>query len=232
MSIFIIGDIHGCSLALGALLEKLRSDPAADSLIFLGDLFDRGPDSWGVWQAVRVLAGQYGERLTLLRGNHEDYLLSKHLSIRERMTWDRVGRGATVRSFREHGQKMEDAVPWLQEHCRLYTRLGEIQCVHAGLLVDPLEANDTFTLVHDHMAAFMNRYAGPLTVTGHIALPEPTWFPGSGEPTEHLPRGTWLDLPDRGIICIDTGCGKGGELTAMTVEGGRFLLTSVPERAV
>jgi hypothetical protein len=33
------------------------------------------------------------------------------------------------------------------------------------------------------------------------------------------------------VICIDSGCGKGGLLTAMCVEDGRFRLTCVPEWA-
>jgi hypothetical protein len=38
-----IGDIHGCSLALRALLDASRPDPD-DFLVFLGDFIDRGPD--------------------------------------------------------------------------------------------------------------------------------------------------------------------------------------------
>ena len=48
MRTIIIGDIHGCSGALRVLLERIKPDENADRLILLGDLFDRGPDSWGV----------------------------------------------------------------------------------------------------------------------------------------------------------------------------------------
>lgn len=34
-------------------------------------------------------------------------------------------------------------------------------------------------------------------------------------------------LPASGVLCIDTGCGKGGRLTAMIVEGGCFRLAAV-----
>ena len=44
---------------------------------------------------------------------------------------------------------------------------------------------------------------------------------------ELLPPGEWLTLPKRGIICIDTGCGKGGRLTGMVIEDDRFRLESV-----
>jgi len=42
-----IGDVHGCSAALAALVRAI--DPTAlDTLVFLGDYIDRGPDSRGV----------------------------------------------------------------------------------------------------------------------------------------------------------------------------------------
>ena len=72
MRTIIIGDIHGCSLQLMGLLDQLKPNPEEDHLIFLGDLFDRGPDSWGVFQIVKSLAETYQERFTLLRGNHEE----------------------------------------------------------------------------------------------------------------------------------------------------------------
>ena len=42
-----IGDIHGCSRALAALLDTVEPQPA-DTIITLGDHIDRGPDSYGV----------------------------------------------------------------------------------------------------------------------------------------------------------------------------------------
>ncbi len=48
MKTFVIGDIHGCCRAFDGLLEKLHPDASSDRLILLGDLFDRGPDSWEI----------------------------------------------------------------------------------------------------------------------------------------------------------------------------------------
>ncbi len=229
MRSIIIGDIHGCYRALDRLMAALQPNREQDRLIFLGDLFDRGPDSWDVFACVRMLASAYGERFTLLRGNHEDYLLNRSLSMGQKFVWQRVGRGATVRSFKAHGQNMEETIPWMESHCVLYCKGEGFQCVHAGLRIDPPEANDRETLMHDHSVVLENRYAGPLTVTGHIAIPIPTWFTGDGESTEKIPYGEWRPLPRNGVICIDTGCGKGGRLTGMTVENGRFRLDSVAE---
>ena len=120
MRTIVIGDIHGCSYALDALLAKTRPEAGTDRLIFLGDLFDRGPDSFGVWQRMKKLADDFGERFFLLLGNHEDYLLQPQLSHRQQMIWEMVGRQATVHSFEKVGARMEDAVPWIRERVRLY----------------------------------------------------------------------------------------------------------------
>ena len=213
MKTVIISDVHGCSGALRTLLAKIFPDPKEDRLIMLGDLFDRGPDSWGVFQMVKELADAYGDRFVLLRGNHEDYLMQPKLTFQQRLVWERVGRGATARSFKQHGEKMEDTLPWLKDHVVFYYR-GEssqpsgsadsraadgsvadgraadgraadgagdgagagqaggggrtFQCVHAGLMIDPIEANDYYTMIHDHYVAEKNCYGGPLTIVGHI----------------------------------------------------------------
>ena len=228
MRTIVIGDIHGCSAAFHALLNKVRVS-GDDRLILLGDLFDRGPDSFEVFRMARQLASAMEDDFVLLKGNHEDYLLSEKLSLIQRLTWDRVGRGATVASFKAHGARMESAIPWLRENCRLYYKDERLQCVHAGLLVDPIEANDEHTMIHDHSVTQKNRYTGPLTVTGHIALHEPTYFAGDQKTVETIPQGEWLPLPKTGIICIDTGCGKGGRLTALIARENEYRLESVAE---
>lgn len=229
MRTIIIGDIHGCSFALDALLEKVKPEAGTDRLIFLGDLFDRGPDSFGVLERVKKLADSFGKRFFLLLGNHEDYLLQPQLTRQQKMIWEQVGRQATVNSFSKAGSQMEDAIPWIRERVRLYWKTDGFQCVHAGLVVDPPEVNDLETLVHNHGTVPLNRYQGPLTITGHIALEKAAWFAGDGETVRELEDNTIMDLPEKGIVCIDTGCGKGGRLTAMIINGHRFMLKSVPE---
>ena len=257
MKTVIISDVHGCSGALRTLLAKIFPDPKEDRLIMLGDLFDRGPDSWGVFQMVKELADAYGDRFVLLRGNHEDYLMQPKLTFQQRLVWERVGRGATARSFKQHGEKMEDTLPWLKDHVVFYYRgessepsgsadsraadgAGEgagagqaggggrtFQCVHAGLMIDPIEANDYYTMIHDHYVVEKNRYRGPLTIVGHIALEKPAWFAGDGKTVVKLEEEVWYDLPEKGIICIDAGCGKGGRLVGMVIEGGKYMLHGV-----
>jgi serine/threonine protein phosphatase 1 len=68
-----VGDSHGCSKALHALIEAIQPSPE-DTIITLGDYIDWGPDSRGVLDQLIAL----GQRCTLvpLRGNHEEMLLA------------------------------------------------------------------------------------------------------------------------------------------------------------
>ena len=225
----IIGDVHGCNASLCALLEKIEPEPRKDRLVFLGDLFDRGPNSHEVFLTVRSLQKQFMDNFILLRGNHEDYLLQPRLTWQQRKIWESVGRKSTIHSFRKAGSAMEETIPWLREHVQLFWRTEELQCVHAGIRMDPFEVNDLWTLVHDHGVVLENRYIGRLTVTGHIALEKAMWFAGDGETIEKIGDGELHSLPETGILCIDTGCGKGGRLTAMIIKGKEYSLISEAE---
>src|SRR5262245_35252332 len=67
-----IGDIHGCSLALDAILKAVR--PTQDDLIItLGDYVDRGPDSRAVLDRLITLSTEC--QLVSSLGNHDDLLL-------------------------------------------------------------------------------------------------------------------------------------------------------------
>jgi serine/threonine protein phosphatase 1 len=75
MKTFVVGDIHGRCAQLRRLLEMLPRDETADTLIFLGDLVDRGPDIPGCVEHVMKLSQENPERVICLRGNHEQMLL-------------------------------------------------------------------------------------------------------------------------------------------------------------
>jgi len=68
-----VGDIHGWPAALDALLAAICPAPD-DTLITLGDVIDRGPDSRGAIEWLRDLGRRC--RLIPLLGNHEDMLLA------------------------------------------------------------------------------------------------------------------------------------------------------------
>jgi bis(5'-nucleosyl)-tetraphosphatase (symmetrical) len=50
MALYLIGDVQGCNAALGRLLQHIDFSPSRDTVCFLGDLVNRGPDSLGVLQ--------------------------------------------------------------------------------------------------------------------------------------------------------------------------------------
>lgn len=76
--IWVIGDIHGYSIALDRILRHIQVQPD-DTVITLGDYIDRGPDSCGVIN--RLLELEHQCSLIPLLGNHEDHMMSLLPSI-------------------------------------------------------------------------------------------------------------------------------------------------------
>ena len=70
--IFAVGDIHGELNKLNTLLTKWNPDN--QQLVLLGDLIDRGADSYGVVHLARHLTDTYGAKVVM--GNHEELFLS------------------------------------------------------------------------------------------------------------------------------------------------------------
>jgi serine/threonine protein phosphatase 1 len=68
----VIGDIHGCIVELELLLQKLVLHPN-DTLYFIGDLIDKGPNSLAVVQRAYQLSLKYN--VILILGNHEEKFL-------------------------------------------------------------------------------------------------------------------------------------------------------------
>ena len=75
MKTFVVGDIHGRCAQLHSLLELLPRDQSSDTLVFLGDLIDRGLDAPGCVDYVLKLCRENPERVICLRGNHEQMML-------------------------------------------------------------------------------------------------------------------------------------------------------------
>ena len=76
MATIAVGDIHGNLPALRDLLGQLRHEAGDDDTVaFLGDYIDRGPDSRGCIDAILEFEAEATASVVCLCGNHEDWLL-------------------------------------------------------------------------------------------------------------------------------------------------------------
>src|SRR5437868_5510570 len=96
MRTLAIGDLHGCALHLDRLLAAVQPT-AEDTLIFLGDYVDRGPDSRGVIE--RVLQLKQTHECLFLKGNHELMMLRARTDSSEMRIWLQVGGAQTLGSY-------------------------------------------------------------------------------------------------------------------------------------
>ena len=71
--IIAVGDVHGCAHALDALLDVILPE-ADDTLVFLGDLVDQGPETREVLE--RVIELKLRCCVVLIEGNHEEMMFA------------------------------------------------------------------------------------------------------------------------------------------------------------
>lgn len=220
----ITTDLHGCSLEFRALMRKAELNKEEDELIVLGDLFDRGRHSFEVLRELEKLREAMGKRFVLIRGNHDQFLLD-NLESRERMDlWAYNGGLRTIESFSRHGVPIERAGDFLKD-TPLWYETDRFIAVHAGLKSELPAENDAETLLWDRSVTH-GEYRGKLGIGGHTPMKEPVWFTSDGVPLT-LPFDCTLQFPDRGFICLDTGCVFGGKLTAMVITGDEYRLVSI-----
>jgi serine/threonine protein phosphatase 1 len=233
---FAIGDIHGDIAQLFVLLSRLPELDARDTIVFLGDYLDRGPHSARVIDFVRGLHRHTKAKVVALRGNHED----AWLRVVER-GWPGFvmpplnGCLAAMRSFvggpvpheEEEPQPHEkdtllsgaffptDVVEWMRA-LPFYYEDEHALYVHAGLpkkegrWAHPNELDDPTALLWLRDEDFFVNYRGKIVVFGHTTttcLP-----PELSNYTPDDPTDLWAGV---NVIGIDTGCGKGGFLTAV-----------------
>jgi serine/threonine protein phosphatase 1 len=200
-----IGDIHGCSVALKALLEAIRPTPM-DTIITLGDYIDRGPDSRGVLDQLLALRDQC--TLIPLMGNHEEMLLAARESRSELLYWLKFGGEAMLRSYSEHGgwEIVPSSHLAFIKECRKYLETTAHIFIHAGYDPQrPMQQQSTGTLYWESpdFARLVPHCSHKTAIAGHMAQPD----------------GLVLDL---GFFkCIDTFCYGGQWLTALEVNSGQ-----------
>lgn len=234
-----IGDIHGDLAALDRVLERLPPLDAHDTIVFLGDYVDRGPDSAGVIHRIRHL--DTPARVVALRGNHED----GWLRVARRGDWDAFvtepsnGCLACLRSYepgregyldlaafqrmRTGGFFPPDVLAWMEELHFWYEDEHAIY-VHAGLVrrdgrwLHPMETEPLTVCLWTRDPEFFSAYVGKRIVVGHTPtarLPPELCDYSPGEPDD-----VWI----RDAVCvIDTRCGKGGFLSALVLPEGTVI---------
>jgi len=212
----LIGDIHGCYDELVELLEKLgyqienhnATHPENRTLIFLGDLNDRGPKTPDVYKLAMNMVAD-GNALCVL-GNH-DFKLLKYL----RGSKVKVNHGLeqTVEQLNNETDEfilqLKDFLAGLISHYVLDE--GKLVVAHAGLKEEMHGRGsgavrsfcmygettgeiDQFGLPVRHNWA--SEYKGRTKILyGHTPVPIPTWL--------------------NNTLNIDTGCVFGGKLTAL-----------------
>lgn len=83
MKTYVIGDLQGCHDQTVALVDRiLAQEEQAPSILFTGDLINRGPDSLATLRYVHALAAASGGRIDTVLGNHDLHLLAVANGIR------------------------------------------------------------------------------------------------------------------------------------------------------
>jgi hypothetical protein len=125
MATWAIGDVQGCHDELTRLIDKLRFDPANDTLWFCGDLVNRGGQSLAVLRTIKSL----GDRAIVALGNHDLSLLA--VSERKREDQARVNPELREVLF---APDRDELIGWLRTRKLVHVDRGlGYLLVHAGL---------------------------------------------------------------------------------------------------
>lgn len=228
---YAVGDVHGRQDLFAALSAAIDADDAArgaadTTVILLGDLIDRGPDSAGVIAHARA----WGQRrkVRVLMGNHEEMFLDALEKEEVLRHFLRFGGRETVLSYPVDPEEytrsdlaetivlMQAAIPaediaYIRsfEHC---IQIGDYLFVHAGIRPDVPLADQNTADLHWIREPFLSHPGsfGLMVVHGHTIADEPQL------------RGN--------RIGIDTGAYRTGCLTALGLQGeDRWLIEARDE---
>jgi len=220
-STLAIGDVHGCGEELADLLTRCDRWYPDGRLVFIGDLFTKGPTP-GLVARLILERRDRGQRIDLICGNHDLRLRDALRRRNDGAHFDSLPdtEAQTLKLLEKSGD-LRDASELTLEACgrvQLRDPRGRWTIVHGG--IDPaLGVAETPDYVKVHIKApegtphWWERYDGRdgLIVVGHKPLPEPyIKRDASSEPL---------------VAVVDTGCAYGGALTAYCVEDDRLIQT-------
>ena len=218
--IYAVGDVHGRSDLFDALIAAIEADDAEraaaqTTIILLGDLIDRGPDSAGVIAAARGLAAR--RKLRALCGNHEEMFLQSFEDIEVLRAFLRYGGRETILSYpidmiawnaatmAEAQAMLRWAIPEddLEFFCTFEDMIviGDYLFVHAGIAPGVPLAEQSISDLRWIREPFLSHEGdhGYMVVHGHTISEQPEVRPNR--------------------IGIDTGAYLHGRLTALGLEG-------------
>lgn len=233
----IIGDVHGCLRELTSLIQTLNPTHD-DTVVFVGDLVDKGDDSPGVIRFVRELSQRH--RVVVVEGNHEE----KHRRHRRNVSRGVVREGEvneiTSHLSPEDIHFMENFVPFhkVEQH--------NILVVHGGMPSNwtefptieqfkGLSKTKQRKFLKVSRTRFVCKNTGKFRSMGDESPDDPFWTEIWDGRFGHIVFGhePFLSGPDvrEHSTGIDTGCVHGGSLTSLVVEndGSRHFI-SVPGR--
>lgn len=218
---YAVGDIHGRLDLLLSLLHLIEDDVRGrrtipTSIVFLGDLIDRGPDSAGVVELLSTYRPPFANTLFLM-GNHEEVMLRVLEGDAGLFSqWMKFGGGECAHSYGLQPavlKKMSptDAIALLKDriphkHVEFLASFsdtisfGNYLFVHAGIRPGTSLADQAQTDLRWIREPFLadERDHGHVVVHGHTI---------SEEVEQHSNR-----------IGIDTGAYRSGVLTALGIE--------------
>jgi serine/threonine protein phosphatase 1 len=195
----VIGDIHGCDVALDTLLARLPIG-ADDTVVLLGDVVSRGP---ATKQCIdRLLDLKKTCRLIYIRGNHEEMMLDSLQHGKLEQIWLKHGGMQALASYGGgYGSIPPEHIEFLNSSIDLWQTDDEI-FVHANLEpAVPLEEQTGEWLRWVRFIGFEEPHSsGKRVICGHT--PQPDGAPAVIE----------------GWVCLDTWAYNGSYLSALDTE--------------
>lgn len=164
---FVVGDIHGCYSHLMTLLKKVDFDSSVDRLFSVGDIFDRGPESF---EMVEFVLENLGKWFFMVRGNHDDMFV------------DIIASKFPIRDSYRYGISMNHHArsygPWIAHIFRDNDEQKIDKLIEAAKIImqQPLAivvgkgTPNRFNVTHSE---FIRRHPRPKMVRGFLGIEEP-----------------------------------------------------------
>jgi serine/threonine protein phosphatase 1 len=224
--IYAVGDVHGRLDLFSAIVEAIEADDAergrADTtVILLGDLVDRGPQSAEVLERARLW--QQCRKVRILLGNHEEMFLASQEKTTHLRNFLRYGGRETILSYGVdeatfHVADIDEAMDLMR---------GAVPADHLAFI----QSFEDLVVVGDYL--FVHAGIKPQASLEEQERHDLRWIrePFLSHPGDHgmivVHGHTITDAPEvrRNRIGIDTGAFASGRLTALGLEGtGRWLI--------